>query len=74
MVATEAQSVSAPGLGLSSIMTMTGQDGIGNKAVEGYPSSQCYGTECFRETFWIAAGCCALSAIGMWVLGRRWRV
>jgi hypothetical protein len=34
----------------------------------------CYGTKCFSFTLWIAAGCCVISGLGMFVVGRRWKV
>jgi hypothetical protein len=34
----------------------------------------CYGTRCFSATLWIAAGCCVVSGLGMFVVGRRWKV
>lgn len=38
------------------------------------PVIQCYGARCFQPTFWVGAGCCVISSIGLFWLGRRWRV
>ncbi|KLT41697.1 MFS general substrate transporter [Cutaneotrichosporon oleaginosum] len=34
----------------------------------------CYGRGCFNASFWVAAGGCAASAIGLAYIGRRWKV
>jgi len=36
--------------------------------------AQCYGPNCFRLTFWLCSGCCFISGIGVWLVGRRWKV
>ncbi|WWC90200.1 uncharacterized protein L201_005133 [Kwoniella dendrophila CBS 6074] len=40
----------------------------------GNPSDQCYGPQCFRNTFIICAISCIIGAIGVAILGRRWKV
>ncbi|WWD06342.1 hypothetical protein V865_004432 [Kwoniella europaea PYCC6329] len=40
----------------------------------GNPSDQCYGPHCFRITFVVCAISCFVGAVGVVVLGRRWKV
>jgi hypothetical protein len=33
-----------------------------------------YGPKCFRPTLWVSAVCCVVAALGLFLLGRRWKV
>lgn len=36
--------------------------------------TECHGTHCFRVTFIVCAVSCFVGALGLWLLGRRWKV
>lgn len=36
--------------------------------------TECHGTHCFRVTFIVCAVSCFVGGLGIWLLGRRWKV
>ncbi|WVN87586.1 uncharacterized protein L203_102769 [Cryptococcus depauperatus CBS 7841] len=36
--------------------------------------TECHGTHCFRTTFIVCAVSCTIGSVGLWLLGRRWKV
>lgn len=36
--------------------------------------TECHGTHCFRVTFTVCAVSCFVGSVGLWLLGRRWKV
>ncbi|KAK4688251.1 hypothetical protein P7C73_g1872, partial [Tremellales sp. Uapishka_1] len=37
-------------------------------------SNTCYGSKCFIPTFWIATATCLVSGLGIFLLGKRWKL